>query len=154
MENVARKKVAMMAPYFDEAEGEHAMTSVSGTFEVKLQPLSMEGVEPAEMLGRLSIDKRFQGGLEGTSKGQMLTVGTPVAGSAVYVAVERVTARLAGQEGTFALHHSGVMNRGEASLTVRIAPDSGTGGLTGISGSMAIRIENGAHFYALEYTLG
>jgi Protein of unknown function (DUF3224) len=130
------------------------MTAAHGTFEVKLQPLPMEGFEREEMLGRMSIEKRFQGELEGTSRGQMLTIGTPITGSAVYVAVERVTARLAGKEGTFALHHNGVMNRGDGSLNVRIAPDSGTGGLTGISGSMAIRIENGAHFYTLEYTLG
>ena len=32
-------------------------------------------------------------------------------------------------------------------------PDTGTGDLTGISGSMKIRIEGGKHFYDFEYTL-
>jgi len=130
------------------------MPIARGTFEVKLQPLPMEGVEAQAMLGRMSIDKQFQGELEGTSQGQMLTVGTTTAGSTVYVAVERVTARLAGRQGTFALHHNGVMNRGEAALSVRIVPDSGTGDLTGISGSLGIGIENDKHFYTLEYRLG
>ncbi len=130
------------------------MTTARGTFEVKLQRLPMEGIDEQAMLGRMTIDKQFQGDLEGTSQGQMLTAGTTTAGSAVYVAVERVTARLGGKQGTFALHHTGVMNRGDASLAVRIVPDSGTGELAGISGSLAIVIENGAHFYTLEYALG
>jgi hypothetical protein len=130
------------------------MAIARGTFEVKLQPLPMEGVDGEAMLGRMSLDKQFQGDLEGTSTGQMLTVSTATAGSAVYVAVERVTARLAGRQGTFALHHNGIMNRGEAALTVRIVPDSGTGDLTGITGSLAIGIENDKHFYMLDYKLG
>jgi hypothetical protein len=129
------------------------MATARGTFEVKLQPLPME-IGDGESLGRMSLDKQFQGDLEGTSRGQMLTVRTATEGSAVYVAVERVTARLGGKEGTFALHHDGVMNRGQGALTIRIAPDSGTGALAGISGSMAIVIENGSHFYTLDYTLG
>jgi hypothetical protein len=39
----------------------------------------------------MSIDKQFHGDLEGTAKGQMLTAGTDVKGSAGYVAIERVT---------------------------------------------------------------
>ena len=42
-------------------------------------------------VGRLSIDKRFSGDLEATSKGEMLAAGTDVKGSAGYVAIERVT---------------------------------------------------------------
>ena len=130
------------------------MRTARGTFEVKLQPLPLEGADTQAMLGRMSIDKQFHGDLEGTSQGQMLTVGTGTAGSAVYVAVERVTARLGDKQGSFALHHTGIMTRGEPSLTVRTVPDSGTGALTGISGSLTIRIENGTHFYTFEYTLG
>ena len=127
------------------------MPIARGTFDVKLQPLPMEGVDGEAMLGRMSIDKQFRGDLEGTSQGQMLTVATSTEGSAVYVAVERVTGRLGGKQGTFALHHNGTMTRGEAALMVRIVPDSGTGELTGISGSLAIGIENDTHFYTLEY---
>jgi hypothetical protein len=45
------------------------------------------------------------------------------------------------------------MNRGEGTLTVVVIPDSGTNQLTGLSGSLAIKIENGKHFYDFEYEI-
>src|SRR4051812_15030476 len=80
-------------------------THATGQFEVKLTPLSTD--EPT--LGRLSIDKQFHGDLDATSKGEMLAAGTSVTGSAGYVALERVTGRLAGRTGSFVLQHSGTM---------------------------------------------
>lgn len=62
------------------------MTHAAGTFDVKLVPQADDG---DATLGRLSIDKQFHGDLEGTSRGQMLTAGTDVEGSAGYVAMER-----------------------------------------------------------------
>ena len=124
---------------------------VSGTFEVKLAPLSDESAEPT--LGRMSIDKKFQGDLEGESKGQMLTAMSGVKGSAGYVAIEKVAGKLQGRTGSFALQHSGLMTRGAPELTVTVVPDSGTDELTGLAGKMTIRIENGKHFYELEYTI-
>ena len=123
----------------------------SGTFEVKLSPQGPDA-HGETSLGRLSIDKHFHGDLDGPSKGQMLTAGTDVKGSAVYVAVERVTGTLHGRSGAFSLHHTGIMNRGSASLTVHVVPDSGTGELTGISGQMQITIADGKHLYELDYT--
>ena len=131
-------------------------TRATGTFDVKLTPQPADPPTPAEgaPLGRLTIDKRFHGDLEGTSTGEMLTAGSPtVKNSAGYVAVERVSGTLNGKLGTFALQHSGVMTRGEGKLTITVVPDSGTGDLTGISGSMAIDITGGRHLYTLEYTL-
>ena len=87
----------------------------TGAFNVKIAPQSSDD---GRMLGRLSIDKQFHGDLEGTSKGEMLTAGTAVTGSAVYVAVERVEGSLHGRTGSFALHHTGIMTRGEPSLSV------------------------------------
>ncbi len=123
----------------------------SGTFEVKLAPLTDENADPG--LGRMSIDKQIHGDLEGTSKGQMLTAMTGVQGSAGYVAIERVTGKLQRRTGSFVLQHSATMTRGEPSLTITVVPDSGTGELTGMSGRFMIRIEGGKHYYNLEYTL-
>jgi hypothetical protein len=114
----------------------------------------MEDIPKDAMLGRMSIDKQFHGDLEGTSKGQMLTSGTTTTGSAVYVAVERVTARLAGRSGSFALHHTGTMTRGVPTLMITVVPDSGTGELAGIAGSMTVDIADGQHTYTFEYTSG
>ena len=130
------------------------MTTVAkGTFEVKLVPLTVEFKELAETLGRMSIDKKFNGDLVGTSKGEMLSAMGTVKGSAGYVAIEKVTGTLNDKSGTFVLQHSGAMNRGEPSLTVTVIPDSGTGDLTGLAGKFTIKIENKQHFYELEYTL-
>ena len=122
-----------------------------GTFDVKLAPLDPTSADAP--LARLSIDKRFQGDLDGISIGQMLSAGTAVPGSAGYVAIERVSGTLHGKRGSFVLQHSGTLNRGQAQLSVSVVPDSGTDALTGLAGTLTIRIENGQHYYDLDYTL-
>jgi hypothetical protein len=124
-------------------------TVATGSFDVTLTPVST----PDAPVGAMTISKAFHGELNGTSAGQMLAVRTPVEGSAGYVAMERVTATLAGHKGTFALQHSGSMNRGAQSLSVTVVPDSGTEGLAGLKGSMDIKVEGGKHFYTFRYSL-
>ena len=123
----------------------------SGTFEVRLTPQSDQADD--QTLGRMTIDKQWQGDLAGTSKGEMLTAGTAVNGSAGYVAIETMTGTLNGRKGTFILQHNGIMSRGEGQLTIIVVPDSGTDQLAGLAGKMTIKIENGKHFYDFEYTL-
>jgi hypothetical protein len=127
-------------------------TRVTGPFDVKLTPQPM--VHNGEgALARMSIDKQYHGALDGTGKGEMLSAGTSVKGSAAYVAVERVTGSLNGRSGTFVLQHAAVMTRGQPSLRIAVVPDSGTDQLVGISGTMAITITDGKHFYELDYEL-
>jgi hypothetical protein len=130
------------------------MTQARGTFEVKLTPQPPEASAGAAPIGRMLLDKQFHGDLEATSQGQMLAAGTEVKGSAGYVALERVTGTLHGRSGTFVLQHTGTMNRGTPQLTITVVPDSGTGGLTGLAGSLTIEIADGKHSYGFEYTLG
>lgn len=125
------------------------MLHARGTFEVKITP---QKDDFDEKLTRFTIEKQLSGDLEGTSKGLMLAAGS-AEGSGVYVAVEHVTGTLHGRKGSFVLHHRGVMTKGTPSLSVLVAPDSGTGELTGISGTMNIIIEGGKHSYELEYSL-
>jgi uncharacterized protein DUF3224 len=124
----------------------------SGTFDVKLTPQPM--VDSQDGLARMSIDKQFHGELDAASKGEMLSAGTTVRGSAGYVAIERVVGTLAGKRGTFVLQHNATMNRGVPQLSISVVPDSGTDQLTGLTGAMGIRIEGGSHFYEFDYTLG
>jgi Protein of unknown function (DUF3224) len=125
-----------------------------GTFEVKIIPQPPEGkAEGSTTLGRMLIEKQFHGDLEAASKGQMLSGMAEVKGSGVYVAIEQVKGTLNGRSGTFILHHLGTMVRGVPQLNVTVAPDSGTGELTGIEGSMAIMIADGKHSYDFAYTL-
>ena len=140
------------SPTPSAAKKEKGEMRASGTFDVKLVPQADENADPS--LGRMSIDKQFHGDLEGESKGQMLTAMSNVKGSAGYVAIEKVTGKLNGRSGSFALQHSGTMTRGAPGLTITVVPDSGTDQLAGLAGKMTIRIEDGGkHFYDLEYTL-
>jgi hypothetical protein len=125
----------------------------TGPFDVKINPQSAYNTDPAALLGRMSIDKQFHGDLDATSKGEMLTAGSAVNGSAAYVAVERVTGSLRGKSGAFALQHTGMLNRGAPSLVINVVPDSGTGDLEGLTGTMSIEIVDGKHSYVFDYTL-
>lgn len=126
----------------------------SGGFAVKMLPQA-DADEPgaAVPIARFVLDKRYHGALDAVGAGQMLSAMTPVAGSAGYVAIERVTGTLEGRSGSFVLQHRGEMNRGERSLAITGVPDSGSGELAGIGGRLAIRIEAGQHFYDFDYTL-
>ena len=130
-----------------------SMNNAHGTFDVKLAPQTPS--DPSEgAVGRMTIDKQFHGDLIASSKGEMLAImsGT-VTESAGYVAMEKVTGALQGRTGSFALQHSGTMNRGVQSLTLTVVPDTGTGELTGLSGAMKIIITDGKHFYDFDYTI-
>ena|ERR1017187_5966135 len=129
------------------------MTRASGPFEVKLTAqATVEGIgDPT--VGRMAIYKRFHGDLDASSKGEMLATGTDVEGSAGYVAMEWVKGTLHGRSGSFALQHSGTMDRRVPKLSVTVVPDSGTHELVGLAGMMAINIEAGKHSYDFEYTL-
>jgi hypothetical protein len=138
-----------------KAQGEKTVAHhAKGSFEVTVTQQGAEDKAEGSTLGRWSGEKKFHGDLEGTSELQMLTAGTNVKGSAGYVAMERVTGTLEGRQGSFVLQHSGTMNRGALQLSVSVVPDSGTGQLEGIGGTMTIKIEaGGKHFYEFDYTL-
>jgi hypothetical protein len=99
----------------------------TGTFEVKITPLAPYNQED-KTLGRFSIDKQFHGDLE-------------------------VTGKLNGRSGSFVLQHSATMENGKPHMTVFVVPGSGSGELSGISGTMDIVIEPGKHSYVFTYTL-
>jgi len=123
-----------------------------GTFEVKLAPVAVDKDGAAS--GSLSLTKTFQGDLSGTSQGQMWTAEAGVQGSGGYVAIEKVSGTLNGRSGTFTLLHQGTMKQGgDFKMAIVVVPDSGTGQLAGLGGTMTIRITEGKHFYELDYTL-
>jgi hypothetical protein len=127
------------------------VTHARGSFDVTVTPVA--GGE-SHGVGRMKVEKTFTGELQGRSQFEMLTGMTAVKGSAAYVAIERIEGQLAGRKGSFLLQHAGTMNRGAQSLSITVVPDSGTGELAGLAGSMAIDIAaNGAHSYHMEYTL-
>jgi hypothetical protein len=136
-----------------DPKGAAVTKHASGTFEVQLIAQGQEDKTDGTSLSRMSIDKKFSGDLVGTSKGEMLSAMTSTKGSAGYVAIERVLGTLQGRTGTFVLQHTGTMTRGAPQLSVTVVPDSGTGQLAGLTGTLTIKIEGGKHFYGFEYTI-
>ena len=102
-------------------------------------------------LSRSVVRKEFSGDMVGASEAQMIAAFTGTPGSAGYVAIEHFTGSVHGMSGSFVLQHSGVMNRGDAQLSVTIVPDSGAGELAGISGTLEISNDEGQHSYVLDY---
>lgn len=129
------------------------VTVATGRFTVEMKPLAPPAEADGVSLGRMALDKRFEGELQATGQGEMLTALTPVKGSAGYVAIERVSGSLHGRSGSFVLQHSGTMDQGAQQLSITVVPGSGTGALAGLAGSLRIRIAEGQHFYEFEYTL-
>ena len=142
------------APAPPKAKGTGMTSQAVGTFEVKVKPLPEDVKVPGLTVGRFSIDKEWKGDLAGTSKGEMMTTGGAVKGSAGYVAVEDMTASLKGRSGTFTLmHHATMKSGGDARMLIVVVPDSGTGDLKGLAGTLEIIIEGGKHSYRFDYTL-
>ena len=127
------------------------MPIARGTFDVTMEAeppfLEQDGVK----LDRNVLSKEYSGDLAGTSEGQMMAAYRATPGSAGYVAIEHFTGSIGGKSGSFVLQHSGLMDRGDAALTVTIVPDSGTGELAGISGTLEIGNDAGTHSYVLKY---
>ena len=127
------------------------MPTARGTFDVNTEAeppfLEQDGLK----LNRNVVRKEFSGDMVGVSEAQMIAAFTGNPGSAGYVAIDHFTGSVGGKSGSFVLQHSGVMNRGDAQLTVMIVPDSGTGELIGISGTLEIDNDEGRHSYVLHY---
>ena len=129
------------------------MKRAAGSFEVNVQPLSNAEVSSDPLFGRFLLAKKFSGDLVAEARGQMLSAGTATQGSAGYVAIDQVTGTLDGRKGGFVLQHSGTMTRGAPALAISVIPDSGTGELTGLSGTLQINIVDKKHFYEFDYSL-
>jgi len=145
--------VSLFLPAAAAAQEAKVSRVAKGEFTVAMKPLAFEGVDTSAKLGRMAIDKRITGDLAATPRGRMLASTSDVPGSAVHVAIEHVTGRLEGREGSFVLHHRGVMDRGQPDLSVAIVPDSGAGALAGIRGDFRIIPEGGRHACEVEYRL-
>jgi hypothetical protein len=85
------------------------------------------------------------------STAELLTA-TAENGAAVYLALDRISGRLEGREGSFVLQHRGVLSADGAGIDGAIVPGSGTGQLRGITGHGAITVDDeGTHRLTLEY---
>ena len=132
------------------AQHELLVHRASGTFEVTMTPVAGG---PEDGIGRMSMQKTIHGGMEGASKGEMLSGGDYKTGSAGYVAMETFTGMLNGRSGSFMLQQAATMDAGRQEMKAVVVPGSGTGELKGITGTLTITVDKGQHFYSLEYSL-
>lgn len=131
---------------------EAAVQHATGTFEVSVTPADPEVKAAGLGLSRYTLTKTFSGGMSGSGVGQMLA-GGPSEQVGTYVALERFVGTLDGREGAFLLAHRGDMDAEGFTLSITVAPGSGTGELTGITGDFALTIVGGEHRYDLSYRL-
>ncbi|NNF05372.1 MAG: DUF3224 domain-containing protein [Candidatus Eisenbacteria bacterium] len=109
-------------------------------------------------LSQTLVKKIFRGELKADSEAKLLMcqadASNPKAGAG-YVASEKVVGTLGGKEGSFVMQHWGVMGADNPPVAKgHIIPESGTGELQGISGTVEFSADSeGAHELVLDYTL-
>ena len=140
------------------AQKEPHVVHATGSFDIKMTPNEPTDFEKANDIARLTSDKTWHGDFEGVSHGEMITGSTASTGSMAYVAIERMTGRLNGRQGSFTFSHRATMMKGDApsagELSVMVIPKSGTGELTGLTGSLIIHIDaQGKHTWSFDYSL-
>ncbi|GGO89119.1 DUF3224 domain-containing protein [Wenjunlia tyrosinilytica] len=123
----------------------------TGTFTIDTWEDRVYDEREGATLGKVHVEKTFEGALKGTGTAELLTVLDGEGNPAVYVAVERFTGTLDGRPGTFVLHHTAPGGPGER-MSVRVVPGTATGELIGLTGTLTIDIDDqGAHSYTLEH---
>ena len=125
-------------------------SNAKGSFDVKITP---QESAPDAPVARMLLYKEFHGDLEAVAHGEMMAADEALTGAGVYVAIDRVTGTLHDRSGSFLMAHRGIANADGQQLDIVIVPGTGTGQLTGITGSVGIRIEEKKHFYTIDYTL-
>jgi len=123
----------------------------SGTFDLTKTMEPPYDDAAGAVISRGIITKEFHGDLVGTSITHITQAMSERNGSAGYIAMERVIGALEGRSGTFVLQHNATMTRGAPYLNIIVVPDSGTGDLVGLTGSMNIIITDSKHFYEFDY---
>ena len=113
-------------------------------------------VPTALPVGVATMEKRYQGDVEGRSATLFTSAFDQAGGVGTYVAMESFEGTIAGREGSFNFVHSattsGSDRSGEFFLVV---PGSGTGGLAGITGTGGLAVDaDGTHRIRLDYELG
>lgn len=131
----------------------------SGTFAVvDFTPTPADGpaIETALPVGLATMEKRYEGEVQGRSVTLFTSAYDQSAGTGTYVAMESFEGTLHGRAGAFNFAHSATtLGEGRQSEFLVIVPTSGTGDLAGITGTGGIAIDSdGTHRIWFEYGLG
>ncbi|WP_055495925.1 DUF3224 domain-containing protein [Streptomyces sp. TP-A0356] len=132
----------------------------NGTFIVKAFVPTELKAEPAVAtglpVGVATIEKHFEGEAAGRSATLFTAAFDQATGVGTYVAMESFEGSLHGREGSFNFVHSATTSGGDRTAEFfTIVPSSGTGDLTGISGTGGITVDaDGTHRIRFDYELG
>jgi hypothetical protein len=131
-----------------------------GTFTVKAfvpTELVPEPAVPTGLpVGVATIEKHFEGEVTGRSATLFTAAYDQTTGVGTYVAMESFEGSLNGRAGAFNFAHSATTTGSDRTAAFfTIVPSSGTGELTGISGSGGITVDaDGTHRVWFDYDLG
>lgn len=124
-------------------------------FQVTLWDLkSYDETPDSPTLSRGTVKKSFDGiEASGESTGEILMYSA-ADGSAAYTVLDKFTVELDGRKGTFVVVHGATHSPRETSRAVgTIAPNSGTGELAGISGTIEFKSDETGKNIILDFTL-
>lgn len=109
-------------------------------FQVTVWDLKLFDETPdSPTLSRGTVKKTFGGEFKGESTGEILMYSA-ADGSAGYTVMDKVSGELCGRAGTFLMIHGATHTPNDTSRAVGIiAPNSGTGELRGISGTVEFK---------------
>lgn len=131
----------------------HAMTQATGDFTVTGMTEDTYQERENGKLTRAGGTQEFSGALEGTGSVEWLMCYRD--GGAEYVGMQLVTGKLDGRLGSFVLSAVGEYGGTTSTMRLEIVAGSGTGELSGISGSGAFVAGPGPQgHYTLDYQLG
>jgi hypothetical protein len=113
-------------------------------------------IQTAAPIGLAHMVKTFAGDIDGRSTTWFLGCLNQDTGAGTYAALEAVDASVHGRRGSFNIVHVASTHGSDRfDEHFAIVPDSGTGGLLGISGAGSIVVEDdGTHRLRLDYELG
>jgi hypothetical protein len=118
-------------------------THASGKINVRTyEPTTYDQPSAGPALVRIHVAEDFSGDIEGEGVAEFLQTARGE-DDASFVGVERVTASLGGNSGTFVLQDEGTLKGTTVSGTWFVVPGSGTGQLQGLRGEGGFTAELG-----------
>ncbi|KKD09212.1 DUF3224 domain-containing protein [Streptomyces sp. WM6386] len=130
----------------------------SGTFKVAdftPAPVPAPAIGTAVPVGVATMEKEYEGEVAGRSATLFTAAYDQASGVGTYVAMESFEGSLQGQAGAFNFAHSATtLGTGRQNEFFVVVPGSGTGALTGITGSGGMAVdEDGTHRVWFDYEL-
>jgi hypothetical protein len=131
------------------------MTHASGTFTVAAwDENTYQELDANAKLTKASVKFAMSGDITGEAAWDAVMCYRPD-GTAVYTGIQRVQGQLAGAEGSFVVLADGEFVAGEARSRWQVIEGSGTGGLSGLTGTgQAVATATPPGTFSFDYDLG